>query len=304
MRVIGAPLVVIAGAIIVILLLPAGAVARMRAPRPGDLLERTGLALHAHHLHAHLVLFADGLELARVIAGSGWRGTVALIGHTMDAIDENEAHVQRLVRAALDGEPAARSGAREQLLALRERIASGIIEARPGPHCFGSFCPVRTACPEQTGKLARIAEDAKKRLPVLGPIGNDEDCARWHLGIKLLEDVVRQARYHRDEYVRSHVVRLDSDTVLGFQETDKEEIDLSTPEALAAVKAVAPLAVKERAPRVTKSDIEAAARAAQTKRGDGMRVAKELYGRLREMGAMKTNTYSYVAEIKHDKDAA
>jgi hypothetical protein len=43
MRVIGAPLLVIASAIVVILLLPAGAVARMRAPRPGDLLERTGL---------------------------------------------------------------------------------------------------------------------------------------------------------------------------------------------------------------------------------------------------------------------
>lgn len=44
MRVVGAPLLVVAGAIVVILLLPAGAVARMRAPHPGDLLERTGLA--------------------------------------------------------------------------------------------------------------------------------------------------------------------------------------------------------------------------------------------------------------------
>ena len=44
MRVVGAPLLVIAGAIVVILLLPAGAVARMRAPRTGDLLERAGLS--------------------------------------------------------------------------------------------------------------------------------------------------------------------------------------------------------------------------------------------------------------------
>ena len=80
------------------------------------------------------------------------------------------------------------------LLALHGRIASGLVDARPGPHCFGAFCPVRTACPEQVGKLARIAEDAKKRLPVLGPIDNDEDCARWHLGIKLLEDVVTEIR--------------------------------------------------------------------------------------------------------------
>lgn len=47
--------------------------------------------------------------------------------HTMDAIDENEAHVQRLVRAALDGEPAARSTAREQVLALRERAVEELL---------------------------------------------------------------------------------------------------------------------------------------------------------------------------------
>ena len=40
LRVLGAPLAVLAAAVVVVLLLPAGAVARMRSPHPGDLLDR------------------------------------------------------------------------------------------------------------------------------------------------------------------------------------------------------------------------------------------------------------------------
>jgi hypothetical protein len=56
---------------------------------------------------------------------------VAAVGsptHTMDAVDENDAHVQRLVRVALD-EPdgPASAAARDQVLALRERAVEELL---------------------------------------------------------------------------------------------------------------------------------------------------------------------------------
>lgn len=47
--------------------------------------------------------------------------------HTMDAIDENEAHVQRLVRTALDGERDGAASARRELVELRERAVEELL---------------------------------------------------------------------------------------------------------------------------------------------------------------------------------
>jgi tetratricopeptide (TPR) repeat protein len=48
---------------------------------------------------------------------------------TMDAIEANEAHLQRLVHALLDGPDAARDSARAELLELRERAVPAVLRA-------------------------------------------------------------------------------------------------------------------------------------------------------------------------------
>ncbi|MEO6595599.1 MAG: tetratricopeptide repeat protein, partial [Planctomycetota bacterium] len=49
--------------------------------------------------------------------------------HMMDAIDENDAHVQRLVRCLLDEQGASRATARTQLLDLRERAVEELLRS-------------------------------------------------------------------------------------------------------------------------------------------------------------------------------
>ncbi|MBL8728097.1 MAG: tetratricopeptide repeat protein [Planctomycetes bacterium] len=53
--------------------------------------------------------------------------TLAQASHTMDAIDQNDAYVQRLVRALLDGEGAQRATARGELLDLREAAVEELL---------------------------------------------------------------------------------------------------------------------------------------------------------------------------------
>jgi hypothetical protein len=47
--------------------------------------------------------------------------------HTMDAIDENDAHIERLVRRAIDGPLAERAGAAAELVALGERAVEPLL---------------------------------------------------------------------------------------------------------------------------------------------------------------------------------
>lgn len=191
-------------------------------------------------------------------------------------------------------------GYADELRKMVEAIESGSLDANMGPHCGQFYCPIRTKCPATKAALVRAEQRALVRLPVLKPIETDEEAASWHTGIKLLEEFVRSAKDEVHNYARRSPVELEPGLWLGAVEKEgHEKFNLQKPGALDAVIATAGAEVVDY--RVTKKAIEDTLRGKQKKRGDGGRKAKELYAKLREMGALETGgKYTVVEEFRRD----
>lgn len=96
---------------------------------------------------------------------------VASATHTMDAIEVNDAHVQRLVRSLLDGEGQDRASARAQLLELRERAVEELLRQawhRSGPEQEAAIDVLRAMGPTVAPALfaASDALEQHRLLPV------------------------------------------------------------------------------------------------------------------------------------------
>lgn len=103
---------------------------------------------------------------------------VATPAHTMDAIDVNDAHVQRLVRALLDGEGPPRAEARAQLLDLRERAVEELLRQawhRAGPEQEAAIEVLRAMGPSIAPALF-AASDALEQARLL-PMGSRSPAA-------------------------------------------------------------------------------------------------------------------------------
>jgi len=105
------------------------------------------------------------------LAEAGLVGAIASPTHTMDAIDVNDAHVERLVRVVLDGEGAARVDARRQLVELRERATEELLRQawhRSGDAQEVAIDVLRAMGPEITASLfaASDALEAQRLLPL------------------------------------------------------------------------------------------------------------------------------------------
>ncbi len=105
-------------------------------------------------------------------------GSVGSPLHTMDAIDVNDAHVQRLVRSLVDGEGDERRAARVELLELRERAVEELLRQawhRSGPAQEAAIDVLRAMGPAIAPALF-ASSDALEQSRLL-PIGSRSPAA-------------------------------------------------------------------------------------------------------------------------------
>lgn len=179
-----------------------------------------------------------------------------------------------------------------------ERINQGTIVGNIGVHCYDRFCPVRLKCPTIAAALEVVGEEAKRRLPVLNDIENNEQAVALRVAIKQGEELLKQAQSKLEEYASKTPVYMGDGVVFAHVECrGHERIDLTVSGALEKVREiVGDDAIKK---TVSKESIELAARAKQAKRGQGKKHADKCFDDLRAMGAMaRPSSYMAFKDIR------
>lgn len=185
---------------------------------------------------------------------------------------------------------------RSRILELFDKLEKTAVEPNPGPWCTKMYCPIVTVCPATKVALARVEENLQRKLPVLGPIVDGPDLVSRRTGVELLEKLLKEEKARQREWLALNgAIELENGKHLGLVETQKEYIDLTVDGAEEIARQVAPNEIEV---SITKKAIEDACKLKQTKRGEGTAAAREVFDKLREIGAMKVSTYSSVSEFK------
>lgn len=187
----------------------------------------------------------------------------------------------------------------------------------PGTYCTDTWCPIRAVCPATLAAIAAIDARAVEQFPAESIISGvvvesngtttrltlaDADVARKaRVALKLYDDRAKMLREALHNFIRGEAIEVSPGVFYGFVENRRETVGDLTPEAVAIIRE----AVGEEALSYSSSGdaIEKAAKARQSKRGEGMRKAAEVKAQLRRLGVLKSSTFSKPQEFtKNDNE--
>ncbi len=181
----------------------------------------------------------------------------------------------------------------DELCGIHDRIAyeGERPPPNPGHWCDSAYCPLAATCPATTKALATVAKVSDLEYPLTDEITSPEHAAYLLERLAVAKTAIETIRHAVKEYAREHgPVPLNNDKLYGVVLHDgRERFDLSVDGALEAIrKHLGPFAAAAAvSSKTSKTAIEVAAKAEQTKRGQGVRRARALMDELRELGALK-----------------
>jgi Holliday junction resolvase-like predicted endonuclease len=192
----------------------------------------------------------------------------------------------------------------DEIDAIYREVKGGAQVPRSGPHCYGKWCPIAATCPATMAMLARIDEEAASGLPMVPTIENDEQARRVRIGLKMVEEHIEAKvaawKTALQEYVsRNGAVELGNGKWYGAHEKSRDVVSISH-EHIDLLKRLMGDDAMSAAVEVktSKSAIEKALKERQTKRGEGVAKARQLYEALRQDGAMRRSTFVVFEDFK------
>lgn len=243
---------------------------------------KTGRYARHKDARTHMQLRALALGAARCYGFD--EVTVELV-----QVDADRLYVRKWVLDAFELDVVA-----DQLRTIYDRIAGPEPDMVPrvGRWCVASYCHLRGgACPASTKALAEADQATEPRFPLAEAIESKDHAAEMYGRLKLAEARIEVLRQAIRDYVREHGP-IDVGDGMRFGAMQKEgrpRIDMDVLGVEDAIERhLGPFArVVAVTRRTSKSALEAAARDQQTKRGEGVAKARELFDELRAMGALK-----------------
>lgn len=178
-----------------------------------------------------------------------------------------------------------------ELRQVYERIQGPPEPPKPGHWCRGGYCPLVASCPATERTLAAISSASELKHPLTAEIASAAHAAYALERLAAAEMAIDTIRHAVEEYARAHgPVPLANGKMWGAVQSDgRESVDLSVAGAVELVErhlgAFGAASAIDR--KTSKSALEAAAKAAQQKRGEGVQKARALFDALRELGALK-----------------
>lgn len=236
----------------------------------------------------------------RGLAHEAARMQVRTLGVAMAAIyDVEEINVEvasisgagvEIEREQIDG--AALEEHLDMLRVLAVKLTGGPSRPNPGPWCVEMFCPLLGECPASRGALAAVTREA----PIL-TIADDATALRVIEGLPRMRAALDAIDEALDEYIRRSPPRGPDGRRYGFQDHERRDVAVRTPEQRRALTTVlgsfAESAVETKF-TTTIAGIERAARKALAavgkKRGIGELRDKALEA-LANAGGVRVNTY-------------
>jgi CRISPR/Cas system-associated exonuclease Cas4 (RecB family) len=220
---------------------------------------------------------------ACVIGSSREVVTVAVAHVTVDGVRWTERTVDRFETSILV----------EELRQLLEQLPAA--EPRPGLHCDELYCPARAVCPATRALLldAHVEIEPRRRLPLVGPIGSNEQALAILVAAPLLEawiaERVKAAKAFADAHegirgIDGRVYRARPQK----RETPRLDVAGALPALQAALGPMAEAAIKTKV-STSFSAIRAAAKASGQPQKDVEDVAREA---LRGVGALKQSQFT------------
>jgi len=219
---------------------------------------------------------AHGLDRVRVVIAHVTEAGVLVDQAELDAFDLDAAAAD--LARTLDAIPAA--------------------EPAPGMHCRELFCPARAVCPTTTAALETVAASAispaaARRLPLIGPVEDDDQAITLLEGLPRLEawveDRKRALRAYADE---AGGVRLADGRVYAGRPAKSTSLHLEVSGAEPALREVLGAAADRAIARtITRAGIDRAARQLAERHGDLSRIRRAALEALRRAGAVKVSQY-------------
>jgi hypothetical protein len=168
---------------------------------------------------------------------------------------------------------------------------------KPGYHCRELFCPARAVCPVTVAALAEVApqilSERVRRLPLVGPIDDNEHAAALLEGLPLLEAWIEERRKALKAFADEHEgVELEDGRVYAGRPTKSTSLRLDVKGADDALREVLGDRADEAISRsLTQTGIDRVARRLAQKHGDLARIKSAAIEALRRRGAVKVSEY-------------
>lgn len=187
-------------------------------------------------------------------------------------------------------------------------------EPRPGPWCERLHCPMRATCPATLAALASVDAEIT-RYPLTGPVQGPEHAAFLRHRLAALQAWMEEReRAVREEAKRAPLPVAGKDgTYWGPVEYPGHEKIAATPEVMEVLRTELPAGVEKAVSmEVTKASLDRAVRAQvlqvhggnRLPRGVAGKLKERVFGRLRELGALKRGApYVRFTEFKKMGDA-
>jgi hypothetical protein len=155
------------------------------------------------------------------------------------------------------------------------------------------YCPARAVCPETLSALAEVAPEPVRRLPLVGPITNNDHAAVLLEGLPRLEAWIEERRQALKKYADEHEgVRLTDGRIYAGWPAKSTSLRLDVKGAEDALRDVLGDRAGDAINRtLTQTGIERVARALAKKRGDLSRLKNAAIEALRKRGAVKVSSY-------------
>lgn len=181
------------------------------------------------------------------------------------------------------------------LTRIHVQIKRGDQVPQPGPHCYDSWCPIRSVCPVTTASLVKIDAAVASFVPANFEIANDANALKARVFLKLVDEARGQIESNLKTYVRRvGAIDLGNGKSYGVREQSRDTVSLTKDAADVLVDAGAADALEM---STSKAAIERAFAVTKTKRGEAKRATAAVVEQLREMGCVRTTTFERLEEF-------
>lgn len=177
--------------------------------------------------------------------------------------------------------------------AISERIREMFLKhdstPKPGTHCDGEYCPIRTVCPDRVAMAATVAP----KFDPLAPIETEEQARAAFFALKSVESVAASVWEKVKAFAKRTPIDLGNGSVYAQIECSGRESITVTPEARELLLELAPNA------------LEYSASKAGIGRAVSAKEARKIEAALREMGALRKGApYQKFEVVKRKEEAA
>lgn len=185
------------------------------------------------------------------------------------------------------------------LARIHAQIVRGDQAPQPGPHCYDSWCPIRSVCPMTTAAMVKIDAAVSSFIPANFEIANDADALKARICLKLVDEARGKVETNLKDYVRRvGSIDLGNGKSYGVREQSRDTVSLSQAAAEVLIEAGAADALEM---STSKAAIERAFAVTKTKRGEAKRATHQVVEQLREMGCVRSTVFEKLEEFPNPK---